>query len=45
MKKQYLVLLSSLFILTACKSPSTKTTETTTTKITVSSTTNSTTKE
>ena len=45
MKKQYLVLLSSLFILTACKSPSTKTTETTTTKTTVSSTTTSTTKE
>lgn len=45
MKKQYLVLLSSLFILTACKSPSTKTSETTTTKTTVSSTTTSTTKE
>ncbi len=45
MKKQYLCLLSSLFILTACKSPSTKTSETTTTKTTVSSTTTSTTKE
>ena len=45
MKKQYLVLLSSLFILTACKSPSTKTSETTTTKTTVSSKTTSTTKE
>ena len=45
MKKQYLVLLSSLFILTACKSPSTKTTETTTTPTTVSSTTTSTSKE
>ena len=45
MKKQYLVLLSSLFVLTACKSPSTKTSETTTTKTTVSSTTTSTTKE
>ena len=44
MKKQYLVLLSSLFILTACKSPSTKTTETTTTKTTVSTTTTSSTK-
>ena len=45
MKKQFLVLLSSLFVLTACKSPSTKTSETTTTKTTVSSTTTSTTKE
>ena len=45
MKKQYLVLLSSLFILTACKSPSTKTSETTTTKTTVSSTTTSISKE
>ena len=34
MKKQYLVLLSSLFVLTACKSPSTKTTETTVTTTT-----------
>ena len=44
MKKQYLVLLSSLFILTACKSPSTKTTETTTTPTTVTTKTTSTTK-
>ena len=41
MKKQYLVLLSSLFILTACKSPSTKTTETTTTPTTVTTKTTS----
>ena len=44
MKKQYLVLLSSLFVLTACKSPSSKTTESTTTPTTVSTTTTSTTK-
>ena len=44
MKKQYLVLLSSLFILTACKSPSTKPTETTTTPTTVTTKTTSTTK-
>ena len=44
MKKQYLVLLSSLFILTACKSPSTKHTETTTTPTTVTTKTTSTTK-
>ena len=42
MKKQYLVLLSSLFVLTACKSPSTKTTETTTTPTTVTTTTSTT---
>ena len=42
MKKQYLVLLSSLFVLTACKSPSAKTTETTTTPTTVTTTTSTT---
>ena len=31
MKKQYLVLLSSLFVLTACKSQTSKPTESTTT--------------
>lgn len=45
MKKQYLALLSSLFILTACKSPSTKNTESMISSTTVSSTTTSTTKE
>ena len=43
MKKQYLVLLSSLFILTACKSQTSTPTESTT-QTTVSSTTTSTTK-
>ena len=44
MKKQYLVLLSSLFILTACKSQTSKPTESTTTQTTVSTTTTSSTK-
>ena len=44
MKKQYLVLLSSLFVLTACKSQTSKPTESTTTQTTVSTTTTSSTK-
>ena len=42
MKKQYLVLLSSLFVLTACKSQTSKPTESTTTQTTISTTTTST---
>lgn len=44
MKKQFLVLLSSLFVLTACKSQTSKRTELTTTPTTVLTTTISTTK-
>ena len=44
MKKQYLAILSSLFVLTACKSQTSKPTESTTTQTTVSTTTTSSTK-